>query len=265
MAGKESLASSHGLSIAANVPGDRFGAMLEAIAGIEEVRSLVISARLLGRISLWDVVQLAGKETDKDLIYDHKQAGLGGEGTAEDFAQLMQECQVPAAVLFSPGTLDRQTVWINALLRRDVAPVMAFEPRSSLFILRRGGYVPDSTIKGQMTNAIDRGVTDFWFRGADNSKRLAPWRIVAYQQLLHQKLGAGNYRMFVTNLKNEEGIDQARNELRDGWQAVIGAAVHDLETVPLMAERTRRLAGVMFSAGSRSSAETRNPRPSAAA
>lgn len=237
------IAGDGGISIAANLPRAELEKLLGAAGRVEGVKSVTLGPRVLGRLSLYDAVELIKECTPgANICYDHQRAGMGGDDTAERFADFLEEGGVKAAVVFPWAGYDADKSWIKALQVRGISPIIGLEPISGRYLKSEGGYVPDRALRRVVSSAIQQGVVNFRLRAR------RPWSTVAHRDLMDERIGRGKYTLMVADLETMATIKEVRSALGDGWHAVIGKLIEREKTPKAIEAKTRAIARTLLKA-----------------
>lgn len=141
---------------------DKFRQILSGTADVPQVGGYKIGFSLGLRHGLPKIAEMARElAPDKPLIYDHQKAGGDTPHTGEDFAAIMAEAGVKAAIIFPHSGPETERAWIGALQARKITPIVGAIMTHNGYLTTEGGWIDADRIWDSLGIAAEMGVQDF--------------------------------------------------------------------------------------------------------
>jgi len=178
------------------------------------------------RYGLPAVVNGMRHHSNKPIIYDHQKGGTDIPGTAKDFASVMKECGVDAAIIFpfaGPVTLK---TYVTELQNSGVEPIVGGEMTHKGFLDSEVGYISYTSVVNIYRDAAMLGVTNFVVPGNK------PHRIKFYKELLEHEHPDLKPTFFSPGLITQGGkISEAAEVAGERWHAIIGEGIYGAKDI----------------------------------
>ena len=162
----------------------------------------------------------------KPVIYDHQKGGTDIPDTAKEFASIMKECGIAAAIIFpftGPTTLK---AYVTELRDAGVEPIVGGEMTHNGFLDYNGGYMSYFSVVNIYRDAANLGVTNFVVPGTK------PDRIKFYREMLEHEHPELEPTFFSPGLGAAQGgsISEASKVAGKRWHAIVGREIYEKET-----------------------------------
>jgi len=113
------------------------------------------------RYGLPKVTELIRRHTDKPVIYDHQKGMTDIPDTGDDFAAIMDEAKIDAAIGFPQAGPATQKRWTRMLKTRGVIPIIGGEMTHPRYKASEGGYIDDNKLVDMYIRGVEQGVRYF--------------------------------------------------------------------------------------------------------
>lgn len=110
---------------------------------------------------LKNIIPETRKYTSKTIIYDHQKAGTDIPAMGKNFANLMKDSEVDAAIIFPQAGPETQIKFIEGLVEKEIIPIGGGEMTHPKYLDKDGGYIRDSAPNDMYTLSLEKGVKDF--------------------------------------------------------------------------------------------------------
>lgn len=140
---------------------EEFENLIKETQDIEGIGAYKIGFSLSLRYGLLKIVETARKYTSKPLIYDHQKAGTDIPETGNEFAKIMKESGIDAAILVPQAGPETQAAWTKALKENGLEVIIGGLMTHSKYLCSDEGYIEDSEVYWMYRNAVSNGVTNF--------------------------------------------------------------------------------------------------------
>ncbi len=185
---------------AADVPISRYYPLVRAVAGVKGIQAIKIGFQV-GLKGLSTAVEqtknIAGE--DFKVIYDHQKAATDIPDTGKNFAEVMADAGVDAAILFPQAGPKTQEAWTKALQEKGIRVIVGGEMTHPGYLDNDGGYLKDTTPLLIFERAVEMGVTDFVVPGNKVES------VQLYRGFFDAKLGEGNYAFYAPGFITQGG------------------------------------------------------------
>jgi orotidine-5'-phosphate decarboxylase len=207
--------------VGADVHGDDFPGLVDQTGDIEGVSSYKLGFQVgYSRLSLPAAVDYVHQNTDKKVIFDHQKAGNDIDKTGENFAKVMDDAAVDAAILFpftGPEVEDR---WIKELQEREIDVIVGSEMTHSGFLYSEGGRIADNRLLDIFDQAIDLGVRDFVVPGNK------PGKVEEYRNYFQKELGLGQFALYAPGFIAQGGrISETGKVAGKSFHAIVASGI----------------------------------------
>ncbi|MBI5347565.1 MAG: orotidine 5'-phosphate decarboxylase [Candidatus Aenigmarchaeota archaeon] len=158
--------------------------LVEKTKGIQGIVGYKIGFNLGARYSLTglftglDYIPSCDKLFNKLFIYDHQKAGTDIPQMGADFAELMQDSSMHAAIIFPLAGPETEEAFIKALLAKDILPIVGGEMTHPKFLAKDGGFIRDDAPEDMYRIGWEAGARHFVVPGNK------PDAIAKYSKLL---------------------------------------------------------------------------------
>lgn len=210
--------------IAADVRGSHFESLVDNTGDAEGVSAYKLGFKIgYSGLSLPRAVSYVHRHTDKKVIFDHQKAGNDIPDTGKDFAEVMQDAEVDAAIVFPFTGPNVEEAWIRELQEREI-PVIVGAEMTHDNISGPLGYIKSTAFKRMFMQAVKLDVTNFVVPGNK------PKRVAYYRKLFESELGAGNFDLYSPGLITQGGeISEGGRAAGSRWHGIIGRAIFAAE------------------------------------
>lgn len=218
---------------------DSFRAIAEAAKDCPGVGALKIGFFQVYRYGLPYITKLMKDiGCDKPIIVDMQKAGTDIPDFGVEFAEIMRESGVPAAILFPLSGCETQREWTKALQDVGVIPIIGGHMTHKGYLVSDGGYIADDAPERIYRLAIEQGVTNFVLPG--NQVEV----VAKYTKLFTEELGAGNFDEYSPGFIKQGGaLSEVAQVAGDRFHGIIGRAIIGAaDKAAAMAELTSQLA-----------------------
>jgi orotidine-5'-phosphate decarboxylase len=154
------------------------------------------------------------------IIYDHQKAGTDIPDTGVEFAKVMAEAKVHAAILFPLAGPVTEVEWIKALKDEGIIPIVGGEMTHKGFLAKDGGFIADDAPERIYRIAIDNGVRNFVIPGNKLES------VAKYIKLFDGLLGKGNYTVIAPGFITQGGLISDFAKLVEIWGAIVGRGIY---------------------------------------
>jgi orotidine-5'-phosphate decarboxylase len=207
--------------VGADVSGYDFPDLVEKTGDIEGISSYKLGFQVgYSKFGLPSAVNYVHQNTDKKVIFDHQKAGNDIDKTGANFAQVMNEAGVDAAILFpftGPKVEDR---WIKELQEREIGVIVGSEMTHDGFLYSEGGRIADDRLMDIFDQAIQLGVRDFVVPGNK------PEKVEEYKRHFDTYAGIGNFALYAPGFIAQGGdISETGEVAGDRFHAIVASGI----------------------------------------
>lgn len=216
----------------------KYTQILEATCDLEEVGAYKIGfplalgggldrglANIVREVELTRISNKIPADKSKPIIYDHQKGGTDIPDTAKDFAGIMKECGIAAAIIFpfsGPSTLK---AYVTELWNAGVEPIVGGEMTHKGFLDYEGGYISYFSVVNIYRDAAQLGVTNFVVPGNK------PKRIKFYKEMFAREYPDIVPTLFSLGLITQRGkIPEASQAAGERWHAIVGREIYGKES-----------------------------------
>lgn len=154
------------------------------------------------------------------VIFDHQKAGNDIPDMGKEFAAVMSNASVDAAILFPFTGEDVEESWIKALQHYNIGVIVGAEMTHPGINDR----IKPGAFERMFTQAFELGVSNFVVPG-NKPERVAHWR-----GLMDQELGQGKFDLFAPGFGFQGGaIQDAIDVAGRRFHPIVGRAIHTAE------------------------------------
>lgn len=194
--------------------------LVEDTCDIEGLGGYKIGFSLALKYGLASVVGTIRKHCGKPVIYDHQKGGTDVPHTGPIFARLMAEAGVDYAILFPLMSPSTGRVWIEALKKEEVRPIVGAMMTIPDFLREEGGYLDLGSIERVFEQAASMGVNDFVLPGNK------PEAASAFRRIIEERVRKPAY--FLPGLGAQGGdIASCARVMGSRWHAIVGRHVYE--------------------------------------
>ncbi len=202
----------------------KFIDIVEATCDLDEVGAYKIGFSLALRHGLPSIADGIKHITDKPIIFDHQKGGTDIPDTAKEFASIMKDCKINAAIIYplaGPATLK---AYVCELQDAGVEAIVGGEMTHKGFLDSEGGYISYTSVVNIYRDAANLGVTNFVVPGNK------PHRIKFYKEMLEHEHPELEPTFFSPGLITQGGkISEAAEAAGERWHAIIGRGIYEKE------------------------------------
>ncbi|MEK7635752.1 MAG: hypothetical protein AAB405_01520 [Patescibacteria group bacterium] len=171
------------------------------------------------------------KKFEPVIIYDHQKAGNDIPEMGKNFAKILKDAGVDAAILFPFAGPKTQQKWteecLNAGLKVIIGGIMTHEQ----FLVSEGGYIADDAPESIFILAAKMGVRHFVVPGTKIN-----W-IIKLRGILDNLLGPDEYALYAPGFISQGGtITECGRAAGKNWHVIVGSAIYNQPTVEKMRE-----------------------------
>lgn len=197
------IKSDKSVIVAADIHVEKLADILNAIIDVPGIGGYKIGFNL-GLNGLYGITsliksKLRNRKMEPIVIYDHQKAGNDIPEMGKNFAQVLKDAGVDAAILFpfaGPKTQQRWTdECFNAGLKVIIGGVMTHEK----FLVSEGGYISDDAPESIFILAAKMGVRHFVVPGTKIN-----W-VVKLKDILDNLLGPDEYALYAPGFISQGG------------------------------------------------------------
>ncbi len=213
---------------------DKLVELVKATGKMDGVGAYKLGFSLGLRHGLPKVVEVIRKHSDKPIIYDGQKAGTDIPDTGEDYAAIMKEAGVNAAILFPMAGRMTQERWTEALWARGVIPIVGGEMTHPRFKSSEGGYIDDNRLVDMYINGARQQVRHFVAPG-NKMDRIAVYR----EQLMNEGIAA----IFISPgfvAQSNTPVAKVAEIAGPRFHAVVGRGIYEARDMGAAAERLVR-------------------------
>jgi len=170
------------------------------------------------------VVEVTRKHTSKKIIYDNQKAGNDIPEMGINYAKVLKDSGIDAAILFCHSGPETQRAYIEAAFEQGLGVIVGGLMTHSKYTRSEGGYIADEAIMEMYLNAAAMGVTDFVVPG----NKLG--RIVEMKSSLEE---AGiNHTFYSPGFVAQGGsISEAARVAGNSWHAIVGRGIYGAKDI----------------------------------
>lgn len=220
---------------------DALGVIASASKEVAGVGALKVGLTLVGRYGLFQVrerVEQAGFAGP--IIYDHQKGGTDIPDLGPEFAEMLRDCHIPAAILFPFGGVATQEFWIKACQEAGIIVLVGGHMTHKGFLTTEGGYIAPEVPALIYRRAASWGVTHFVVPGNK------PDLVAKYREVVEGELGEGKATFYAPGFIEQGGvISEAAKAAGEWFHGIVGRAVTKAEDkVAALQELTSQLAAL---------------------
>ena len=201
---------------------NQLATVVSVCSTFKQVYAYKVGFSLALRYSL-PVVVSAIKRLDNGakVIYDYQKAGTDIPDVAGEFAAVMKESGVDAAIIFPQAGPVTQEAFIKALQDAHVHVICGGEMTHKGYLVSDGGYIADDAPEKMYRIAAKLGIRDFVVPGNKVD------RIKLYQGVFKNE-GVNDVVLYSPGFINQDGkLSDATKVGGKRWHAIVGRAVYN--------------------------------------
>jgi orotidine-5'-phosphate decarboxylase len=213
--------------VAADVPNiESLVSLAEAMVGVPGISSFKIGLSL-GMKNLKTAVTMVKLKMGFNfpIIYDHQKGGNDIPPMGKQFAEVLEDSGVNAAILFPFAGPATQKAWTKACFDSGLRVLTGGIMTHSQFLVSEGGYIADEAVERIFRLACELGVKDFVVPGnkIEWVKLIRSWLI--------EELGDHNFVLYAPGFITQTGdISECGLVAGDEWHAIVGSAIYERPT-----------------------------------
>jgi orotidine-5'-phosphate decarboxylase len=165
-------------------------------------------------------VEIIREYTDLLVIYDHQKAGTDIPDTGLEFAKVLAEAGVDAAILFPFAGPVTEEKWIKELQSAGITPIVGGEMTHQGFSAEDNGYLSLDAPERIYRLAAKCGVRNFVIPG--NKIENATF----YINMLDVLIGKGKYTVMAPGFITQGGEISDFAKLIGIWAAIVGRGIY---------------------------------------
>jgi orotidine-5'-phosphate decarboxylase len=204
---------------------DRFEQIVRETADMDKVGGYKVGFQLGLLHSLPRVVEIVKKLAPaKKVIYDHQKAGTDIPDTGFNYAEVMKQSGVDAAILFPESGPVTQVRWMGELLQAGIEVFVGGEMTHKGYKVSDGGYISDEALETMYRKGAERGVIHYIVPGNKID------RIGVYKALIESY---GIPPVFASpGLITQGGvISDAARVAGENWHAIVGRDIMNAKDI----------------------------------
>ncbi|MDO8429693.1 MAG: orotidine 5'-phosphate decarboxylase / HUMPS family protein [Candidatus Daviesbacteria bacterium] len=210
---------------------DHLDRLVIATHDVEGIGGYKIGFALGYRFSAKGSVDAVRAHTRLPVMWDHQKAATDIPDMSKEFASIMKEAGVDAAILFPQSGPATQESWTKSLQDAGVRVLTGLHMTHPKFLKSEGGYIDDTAPLLAFELAARLGVTDFIVPG--NKLEAVQY----YKESLDQLLGEGNYTLNAPGFITQGGeISEMAKVAGPRWNAIVGSAIYKAADMRAAAE-----------------------------
>ncbi len=140
---------------------DKLETLVKATGRMPGIGAYKVGFSLALRHGLPKVTEVIREHSDKAIVYDHQKGGTDIPDTGDDYADIMKEAGVNAAILFPQAGPKTQERWTSALQARGIIPIIGGEMTHPRYKRSEGGYIDDGSLVDMYVRGAQQGVRYF--------------------------------------------------------------------------------------------------------
>jgi len=215
----------YGVIVACDVTSlDELENLVEETHGVEGITGYKIGKLLGLRFGLRDVSETIRKFTDKPIIYDHQKAGTDIPYIGGKYAELLDELDVDAGIIFPQAGPETEEAYVEALIEKGVEPIVGGEMTHPGYLEKEGGYLRNNAPEEMYRKGAEAGAKTFVVPG-NRKDALRKWTELISKKVDDPILTSPGFGRQGGDVK--EGIEVVRKANKDaGFQAIIGSGIY---------------------------------------
>jgi orotidine-5'-phosphate decarboxylase len=159
------------------------------------------------------------------IIYDHQKAGNDIPDMGKQFAEVLKNSGVDAAILFPFAGPATQEAWTKACFDAGLQVLTGGVMTHPQFLVSEDGYIADESVERIYRLACKLGVRDFVVPG--NKKN---W-VNRVRSVLVKELGEGSFVLYAPGFITQKGdISECGQAAGNEWHAIVGSAIYKQAT-----------------------------------
>lgn len=213
--------------VAADVPNlGKLASLAEAVTGVNGIGGIKLGLTLAMQ-DLFVAVSAVRKSLGPTfpIIYDHQKAGNDIPDMGKQFAEVLKESGVNAAILFPFAGPATQEAWTKSCFDAGLQVLTGGVMTHSQFLVSEGGYIADDSVERIYRFACKLGVRDFVVPGNKIN-----W-VNRIRQVLTEELGEENFVLYAPGFIIQKGdISECGQAAGNEWHAIVGSAIYKKPT-----------------------------------
>lgn len=162
---------------------------------------------------------------DFPIIYDHQKAGNDIPDMGKQFAEVLKNSGVNAAILFPFAGPATQEAWTKSCFDAGLQVLTGGVMTHPQFLVSEGGYIADESVERIYRLACKLGVKDFVVPGNKIN-----W-VNRVRAVLVEELGEGNFVLYAPGFITQKGdISECGQAAGNEWHAIVGSAIYKQTT-----------------------------------
>lgn len=159
------------------------------------------------------------------IIYDHQKAGNDIPDMGQQFAEVLKNSGVNAAILFPFAGPATQEAWTKACFDAGLQVLTGGVMTHPQFLVSEGGYIADESVERIYRLACKLGVRDFVVPGNKIN-----W-VKQIRSALVEELGEGSFVLYAPGFITQKGdISECGQAAGNEWHAIVGSAIYKQPT-----------------------------------
>lgn len=218
--------------------GHKYGIIVACdVTSLEELRELVRethdvegltgykTGKLLGlRFGLNKVSEIVRQFTNKPIIYDHQKAGTDIPYIGDEYAELLREADIDAAIIFPQAGPETEEAYVKSLKEYDVEPIVGGEMTHQGYLEKEGGFLRNHAPEEMYVKAAESGVEIFVAPG-NRTEALRKWTDLISEKIHEPIFTSPGFGRQGGDVK--EGIEAVRDVNESaGFHAIIGSGIY---------------------------------------
>jgi orotidine-5'-phosphate decarboxylase len=194
--------------------------LVEETCSVEGVVGYKIGCMLGLTHGLPRISEMFREVTDLPIIYDHQKAGTDIPRLGDGFAQTCKEGGMKGVIIFPQSGPASESAFIEALLARDMIPIVGGEMTHPQYLSTDGGFIREDAPREMYGLAAEKGVEYYVVPGNK------PEQIKTYLELLSPTIDTPKFCM--------PGIGRQGGQIRSAFHhvkhvsayAIVGSGIY---------------------------------------
>jgi orotidine-5'-phosphate decarboxylase len=228
---KSLFESRFGVIVACDVSSiEHLQGLVEKTSSVEGIVGYKVGCMLGLTYGLPRISEIFQESTDLPIIYDHQKAGTDIPQLGEGFAQTCKDGGMKGVIIFPQSGPASEEAFIDALLERDMIPIVGGEMTHPKYLSTDGGYIRGDAPQEMYRLAAEKKVEYYVVPGNK------PDQIKKYLGLLSPIIGHPKFCM--------PGIGRQGGQIRSAFgylkdvsaYAIVGSAIYKKDDMKSAAE-----------------------------
>lgn len=221
------IQSKKSVIVAADVPNfESLANLAEGMVGVAGISAFKLGLTLAMQdlaVAVNTIKEILGPSFP--IIYDHQKAGNDIPDMGKQFAGVLKNSGVDAAILFPFAGPATQEAWTKACFDAGLHVLTGGIMTHPQFLVSEDGYIADESVERIYLLACKLGVRDFVVPGNKIN-----W-VKQIRSVLVKELGEGNFVLYAPGFITQKGdISECGQAAGNEWHAIVGSAIYKQPT-----------------------------------